>query len=520
MKYTSQNKNRQLTLDIFRSSFENLDKSNRWVVLGDSLPWSGLERVYNSKLGNLRRGAGNKPARMVIGALIVKHKLNLSDEETIMMIQENPYMQYMCGLSEFTDKPIFDPTLFVTIRKRITIEDINEMTLTLLREQERPRQEAEEREGKDAGAGNRPASEGDKKDEKDGEGEVDLGKEYTDGQGRRHKGVLKIDATCANAEVRYPVDVDIIHDGCKVVDRCIRKICEALGIKAPRTYYKDARRSYLVLVKAKKKGGRLVRLTKSYMLNCLNKDLTQIAEVFVGHKGCKAILDGPSQRALNAAFDMYVQQLKMLDDGTHTCANRIVSIFQPHIRPIVRGKAKARTEFGAKIGVSVVNGYTFIDHHSWDAYNECADMELQVRLYKERFGCLPATILADKIYMNRDNRAFLKSQGIKNYCKPLGRPPKDQRPPEFYKKMAKGIGERNEVECSFGTGKRVYRADNIRAKLPDTADCWTGMCYFVKNVMKFLRELCLCLVENVIFLVRHLVIVLGPRVERPAAACA
>ncbi|MCB6902397.1 hypothetical protein LK429_11640 [Hoylesella buccalis] len=55
--------------------------------------------------------------------------------------------------------------------------------------------------------------------------------------------------------------------------------------------------------------------------------------------------------------------------------------------------------------------------------------------------------------------------------------------------MAKAVGERNEVECSFGTGKRVYQANNIRAKLPETAECWTGMCYFVKNVMKFLREL-------------------------------
>ena len=61
--------------------------------------------------------------------------------------------------------------------------------------------------------------------------------------------------------------------------------------------------------------------------------------------------------------------------------------------------------------------------------------------------------------------------------------------------MAKAIGERNEIECSFGTGKRIYRANDIRAKLPETARCWTGMCYFVKNVMKFLRELCLVLTE-------------------------
>ena len=113
-----------------------------------------------------------------------------------------------------------------------------------------------------------------------------------------------------------------------------------------------------------------------------------------------------------------------------------------------------------------------------------------------RFGYLPSTILADKIYMNAANRKLLKDMEIQNYCKPLGRPPKDPPPEEVKARMAKAVGERNEIECSFGTGKRVYRANDIRAKLPDTARCWTGMCYFVKNVMKFLKELCHALIER------------------------
>ena len=123
MKYKSQGS--QLTIDAFRSSLDGLSKSNRWVQLGDSIPWYEVERLYNLKLNNKRTGAGNKPARLVVGALIIKHKMNLSDEETILAIQENPYMQYMLGLSEFSDKPVFDPSLFVTIRKRLQIEDLN-----------------------------------------------------------------------------------------------------------------------------------------------------------------------------------------------------------------------------------------------------------------------------------------------------------------------------------------------------------------------------------------------------------
>ena len=115
----------------------------------------------------------------------------------------------------------------------------------------------------------------------------------------------------------------------------------------------------------------------------------------------------------------------MYRSKTHTCADRILSIFQPHVRAIVRRKAKARTEFGAKIGASIVDGYTFIDHHSWDAYNENQGLLLQIQLFKERFGYLPGTILADKIYLNRSNRDILEDFEIHSYCKPLGRPPKN-----------------------------------------------------------------------------------------------
>jgi hypothetical protein len=131
MKYYAP-QHKQLTLDLVRSSLDNLDKSNRWVQMGDNLPWPDIEKEYNSKLDNKEKGAGNKPAHMIVGAMIVKHKLGLSDQETIDIIRENPYMQYLCGLSEFTDKPIFDPSLFVTIRKRISEEEINAMTTKLL----------------------------------------------------------------------------------------------------------------------------------------------------------------------------------------------------------------------------------------------------------------------------------------------------------------------------------------------------------------------------------------------------
>ena len=134
-----------MTIDGFRSSLEGLDKSNRWVWLGDHLPWSEFDKRYKQTLNNQNAGASAKPTRMVIGAMIIKHVTRLSDVDTIQMIQENPYMQYMCGLGEFTDQPIFDPTLFVDLRKRISDDDINKMTESLLKREQEMKEEKRKR---------------------------------------------------------------------------------------------------------------------------------------------------------------------------------------------------------------------------------------------------------------------------------------------------------------------------------------------------------------------------------------
>ena len=131
MKFSSQGK--QLTIEAFRSSLSGLDKNNRWVKWGDTLPWDKIEALYNQSLHNGRRGAGNKPARMIIGALIIKNKLNLSNVETVQNIAENPYMQYFVGLNEFTDRHIFNASLFVIIRRRIGSEEFETISIPYMK---------------------------------------------------------------------------------------------------------------------------------------------------------------------------------------------------------------------------------------------------------------------------------------------------------------------------------------------------------------------------------------------------
>ncbi|MGL4993990.1 MAG: transposase [Bacteroidales bacterium] len=233
------------------------------------MPWAEIEILYNSKLGNNKRGAGNKPARMIIGALIIKHKMNLSDEETIYTIQENPYMQYFLGLSEFTDKPIFNSSLFVTIRKRLGTDDFNEMSLTLLLTQLEKAKSANQ-------------SDKDEKDKKDKNNTPNSSSanqvsenesQFTDSQGRKHQGSLKIDATCADAEVRYPTDIDLLHDSSRVINRLMSKLCKNFSLQQPNSHYKQARKSYLEVIKRKKKSKKLINNGKLELLAYLGRDI-------------------------------------------------------------------------------------------------------------------------------------------------------------------------------------------------------------------------------------------------------
>ena len=164
-------------------------------------------------------------------------------------------------------------------------------------------------------------------------------------------------------------------------------------------------------------------------------------------------------------------------------ADRTISIYQPQLHPIVRGKAKTKVEFGAKIGACIVNGYTYVDHLCWDAYNKSSDLAMQIELYRKRFGMLPIEVQVDKIYLGKANRQYLKDNNVECYNRPLGRPPKEDNDRHAEEKR-RAICERNEIEATFGTSKRVYRA-----KLDNTADTRIGACFFARNVMKFLRGL-------------------------------
>ena len=258
------------------------------------------------------------------------------------------------------------------------------------------------------------------------------------------------------------------------------------GIK-PRTYRRVARKQYLNLSKKKRESKKEIRRGIKAQLQYVARDL-KITDQLLSKGGRQQLLTKRDRELMQVIGNVYEQQKWMYDNKTSSCPNRIVILFQPWVRPIVRGKDKNRTEFGSKINVSEVNGFCRVDRLSWDAYNESVNVETQVENFYKVYGCYPKEFLGDRIYLTRENRKFLKEKGIEIYGKPLGRPPKNptEAPAQKYRKKKKAA-QRNHVEGKFGQGKRGYGLNHIKARLSETSESCINAIFFVMNLTKLLQ---------------------------------
>lgn len=458
INYTS---SRQLSIEEFKTPFQiKLDKNNRWVVLASVVPWDDMASLYHRNLCP-DNGASTVDTRVIIGAMIIKHKLNLDDREVIDQISENPYMQYFLGLCEFTSRPVFDPSLFVTIRKRMDAVNYSDLMSLILADQS-------------------TKSKDDKQQDSQNNKDRDGGGDPVPGQDQQpssptHKGTLKVDGTVAPQQISYPTDVDLLNEVREQSQRIIDVLWEAaLMDKKPRTYRRIARRSYLLFIKKKKKKVSVVRAQVRKQLGYASRNLKNIDAIIaalpVGK--LKRVLSARDMKILQAANTLCDQQRQMLSERTHSCPDRIVSIYQPHVRPIVRGKKAAPVEFGAKAMLCEADGFFYLTHLEWDNFGEAGCLMEAVEEYRKHFGYYPATVLVDGIFGTRENRSQLEGLGIEYGGKKLGRPSKESRTAAQKRKWKKKLAQRNRVEGKIGNAKVVNGLDKIKARLAATSTAW------------------------------------------------
>lgn len=536
--YTPQS---QLSLPGFEPSFiKELDKKNRWVQLSRKIPWDQLVCIYNLHHPPKSTGRPSLSPRILIGSVMIKHLNDYDDRETIEQIRENLYLQYFLGLEGFTTEAPFDASVFVNIRKKLTpslLQSINERLYEMNQQDLLPKSvsavdqkdsEPKEKASDSSGqAGTSVKNEDSCEPVKTStvkEAKLEVTPTLT------HKGELLMDASVAPQGIAYPTDLNLLNDARMMSEHIIDnlyvqikkarrnlvielefaehpdtifassltleletsrlrgRIMNLKSIKKPRTYRQLARKDYLQVAQNKKPGKKKLRKAIGKQLRYLRRNFKHIENLLNRFDTERFPLDHLLQRYYWIIQLLYAQQMEMFTEHKHRVDNRIVSIHQPHVRPIVRGKAKANTEFGAKIHLSLIDGYSFLDTISWDAFNEGTQLQDYVENYKERFGYYPAKVLVDKIYCTRENRKWLKDKQIKLAAKPLGRP------------SAKAVenhvspGERNPIEGKFGQAKLAYGMNRIRAKLQHTSESWIASIILVLNLVRLTRQALYCLI--------------------------
>jgi len=442
----------QLSIEEFSLPFGGqLSADNRWVKMANLMPWDMIEDLYAAAgrfVDDKKDGRPPITARIAFGAIHIKEQEELTDRGTLQYIAENPYVQYFLGLSAFEIEPLFDDSMMARFRKRFTPEMIAKINEELYRRTNPPK----------------PPDDG------------------------GNAGTMILDATAAPADIRYPTDLSLLNECRENTEAIIDEVWEASGLIGRRQFYnrKKARAKYLKVAKQRKPRKRQIKQGIKEQIGFVEKNLDVLDSLSPEEYDMMAWLKHLSR--LETIRKVLEQQKTMMQTGRHTVEDRIVNLRQPHVRPIVRGKVNAPVEFGQKISISVVGGYTFIERQSWDNFSEGGTLIESAEKYKERHGVYPKAILADRTYRNRDNINFCKANGIRLTGPRLGRPKKEEIEEDKAQAYLDSC-ERNMVESRFGIGKRRYGLDLIMARLPFTAETEAALNIFVMNVALLLRVL-------------------------------
>jgi len=439
-----------------------LNADNRWVKLAGLLPWEKIEERYAENFKS-EKGEVAKSGRLAFAALYIQNRLRVVDAEVVEQIRETPSMQYFCGFDSYTTEKPFDSSLLVHFRKRITPEMMKEISEeAFVAEAKKVIEKAKDDNDDDENGENKP------------------------------KGTMLLDATCCPADIHYPTDINLLNHARELLECIIDNLHEQLAgqrFQKPRTYREIARRAYLHYAKKRKHTHGEIRFTIRQQLQYVRRDLDSIAKQIELGADLER-LDPGLYRKLLVISELYRQQKQMYDEKTHSVEDRIVSISQPHVRPIVRGKEHKAVEFGAKVAIALVGGFSFLIQMDFTNFSEAKYLKASVEEYKRIFGFYPKVVIGDRAYTTNENRNYCNSMGIRLSAPKRGRKTVEVKEAER-KQLYEDSCQRNAIEGHFGNGKRKYGLALIMTKLWDTTLTAISFGFFVTNMERVLRLLSL-----------------------------
>lgn len=291
---------------------------------------------------------------------------------------------------------------------------------------------------------------------------------------------IVMDATCYESEVRYPTDVKLLWESVESAYRMMREVCNRERIPILRTKYHKWLIRYIGYSKMRRKTTKKKNALKRSSLLLIDK----LSRFLWEHE---ETLSEKEKERLRLIAKVHTQQYELFHRGI-TPKGRIVSLHKPYVRPIVRGKEIKPVEFGAKANKIQIDGISFIEHISHDAFNEGVRFKQGVWKAQSLTHVKVNVVGADAIYATNENRRFATHHNIKTDFKAKGPKPSYHKELQGLKKMI--TKERaSRLEGSFGKDKEHYHLRKIKAVGKENEILWIFFGTHTGNALEIGRRI-------------------------------
>ena len=371
--------------------------------------------------------------------MLLKHYTGLSDEMLVERLNTDFAYQLFCQLALEPGEFIRDRSLVTRVRKELSTKSWGEWQLIFQRYWK---------------------------------GEIDSQELKT----------LLMDATCYESYIRYPTDVKLLWECNEWIHERLVKLCQVLSIKRPRNKFLEQQRKYLAYAHRKKKTYALSQQRRRSLLYLLKKMLTQLQDIF--NKYAINAMGSAFYERLKVVKTIVQQQTHLFHQPASSLPDRIVSLYKPYIRPIVRGKEVKTVEFGAKVHLTCSAGLAWIEHLDYKPFNECKRLKKSVLKHEKVFAKV-ALLGADNIYPTNENRKYITKKGIQtNFLKKGGKASEQEKQAQTLIHNARA----SQMEGVFGNQKNHYLLGKIKARSQPTEDIWILFGVLTANAVKLANK--------------------------------
>lgn len=425
--------------DIYQSYRKSFDESELGHLYS-IFPFSEISKELDLRSKRIgRKSYFSSEGKVAL--MVLKAYTNFSDAELVEHLNGNIHYQIFCGCYIHPDSPLTNSKLISSIRceiaSRLNIQSIQEVLI----------------------------------------------KEWKPYLDNLH--VCMTDATCYESHLRYPTNAKLLWESCQWLHTWIVKFSRTyLHQRCPRNKYNDVKDAYMAYSRKRNRRKKDTKVIRRRLLQLLEKQLGQMNELLSKH-GDRLALSEDFQRRLSV-IGRVLKQEKSLFEG-NPVSNRIVSIDKSYIRPIVRGKEVKKVEFGAKSNNIQIDGISFIEHLSFDAFNEGTRLRQCIYLHQKLTGTPVRALAADAIYATNANRKYCTKRNITTSFRRKGKESKD----EDQRKILRSALSRERatrLEGSFGTQKQHYSLLKVRARRELTEILWIFFGIHTSNAVLMIEK--------------------------------